>query len=76
MLMPDTTLDEGMDAMVRLRRALTKPFFLAGTDKILITFSGGVAQLAADEIGTDVIKRVDQAMYLAKRAGKNRALGA
>jgi diguanylate cyclase len=74
--MPDTPLDKGIDAMTRLQRALTKRFFLAGTEKILITFSAGVAQLDAGETGQDAIKRADQAMYLAKRAGKNRVIGA
>ena len=75
-LMPDTALDKGIDAITRLQRALTRSFFLAGTEKILITFSAGVAQLAEGESGQDGIKRADQAMYLAKRAGKNRVLGA
>ncbi|MHB8948871.1 MAG: GGDEF domain-containing protein [Rhodoferax sp.] len=75
-LMPDTALDNGIEAMTRLQRELTKRFFLAGTEKILITFSAGVAQLAADETGPSAIKRADQAMYLAKRSGKNRVLGA
>jgi diguanylate cyclase len=75
-LMPDTPLDNGIEAMTRLQRELTKRFFLAGTEKVLITFSAGVAQLAADEAGQSAIKRADQAMYLAKRAGKNRVLGA
>ena len=75
-LLPDTALDKGIEAMTRLQRELTKKFFLAGTEKILITFSAGVAQLAADETGSDAIKRADKAMYLAKRAGKNRVLGA
>ena len=75
-LMPDTPLDKGIEAMTRLQRELTKRFFLAGTEKILITFSAGVAQLAPDEKGADAIKRADQAMYLAKRAGKNRVVGA
>ncbi len=75
-LMPDTVMDEGIEAMVRLQRALTKQFFLAGNESILITFSAGVAQLASGETGDDAIKRADQAMYLAKRAGKNRVLGA
>ncbi|MBP8134960.1 MAG: GGDEF domain-containing protein, partial [Rhodoferax sp.] len=75
-LFPDTPLDRAMDAMTRLQRELTTRFFLAGTEKILITFSAGVAQLAPDESGEDAIKRADQAMYLAKRAGKNRVLGA
>ncbi len=75
-LMPDTALDNGIEAMTRLQRELTKRFFLAGTEKVLITFSAGVAQLVADESGQSAIKRADQAMYLAKRSGKNRVLGA
>lgn len=75
-LLPDTALANGVEAMTRLQRELTKNFFLAGTEKVLITFSAGVAQLAADETGPAAIKRADQAMYLAKRSGKNRVLGA
>jgi diguanylate cyclase len=75
-LLPDTPLDRGIDAMTRLQRELTKRFFMAGTEKVLITFSAGVAQLAQGEAAHDAIRRADQAMYLAKRAGKNRVLGA
>ncbi len=75
-LLPDTQLDSGIEAMVRLQRELTKKFFLAGTDKLMITFSAGVAQLAPDEEGDSALKRADKAMYMAKRAGKNRVLGA
>lgn len=75
-LMPDTALDSGIEAMTRLQRELTKRLFLSGSEKILITFSAGVAQLAPNETAPDAIKRADQAMYLAKRAGKNRVLGA
>ncbi len=75
-LLPDTLLDKAIEAMTRLQRELTKKFFLAGSEKVLITFSAGVAQLAADEVVTDAIKRADQAMYLAKRSGKNRVVGA
>lgn len=75
-LLPDTPLDKGIEAMTRLQRELTKRFFMAGTEKVMITFSAGVAQLGADETGPQAIKRADQAMYLAKRAGKNRVLGA
>ena len=73
-LMPETPLEHGVEAMIRLQRELTKAFFLSGKERVLITFSAGVAQLAADETGADAIKRADQAMYLAKRAGKNRVL--
>uniref|UniRef100_Q478Y5 diguanylate cyclase n=1 Tax=Dechloromonas aromatica (strain RCB) TaxID=159087 RepID=Q478Y5_DECAR len=74
-LMPDTTLEQGIEAMTRLQRELTKAIYLSGNEKILITFSAGVAQLAPDETGTDAIRRADQAMYLAKRSGKNRVMG-
>jgi diguanylate cyclase len=75
-LLPDTALDSGIDAMTRLQRELTRRFFLTGAEKVLITFSAGVAQLSATETGMDAIRRADQSMYLAKRAGKNRVLGA
>ena len=76
LLLPDTALDHGIEAMTRLQRELTKRFFMAGSEKVLITFSAGVAQLGEDESGSEAIRRADQAMYLAKRAGKNRVLGA
>ncbi len=75
-LMPDTAMDPGIEAMTRLQRELSKRIFLEGTAKILITFSAGVAELAPDETGMEAIKRADQAMFLAKRAGKNRVFGA
>jgi diguanylate cyclase len=76
LLLPDTALANGIEAMTRLQRELTTRFFLSGNEKILITFSAGVAQLGSNESGTEAIRRADQAMYLAKRAGKNRVLGA
>jgi diguanylate cyclase len=73
-VMPDTALDQGVDAMTRLQRELTKRFFLEGNERLLITFSAGVAQMAPDEQGAEAIKRADQGMYLAKRSGKNRVV--
>jgi diguanylate cyclase len=75
-LLPDTLLDDGIDIMRRLQRQLSTRYFLAGNDKFLITFSAGVAQLQPDENGAEAIGRADKAMYLAKRAGKNRVLAA
>jgi diguanylate cyclase len=75
-LMPDTPLDQGVEAMTRLQRELSKRFFMAGSEKVLITFSAGVAQMGAAETGQEAIRRADQAMYLAKRAGKNRVFAA
>jgi len=40
--------------------------------QLLITFSAGVALRHDGEPPEEVIRRADHAMYLAKRAGKNR----
>ncbi|APW39725.1 GGDEF domain-containing protein [Rhodoferax koreense] len=74
-LLPDTELEHGIATLTRLQRELTKQFFLRENMKVLITFSAGVAQLTPDETAIDGIKRADQAMYIAKRTGKNRVLG-
>ena len=75
-LLPDTDLDSATAALVRLQRALTKRFFLARQQKLLITFSAGVAELRAEEQPVDAIDRADKPMYLAKRSGKNRVIAA
>lgn len=75
-LMPETVVEQGVEVITRLQRELTKAFFLSGKEKILITFSAGVAEIAPGESGCDALKRADKAMYLAKRAGKNRVLAA
>jgi diguanylate cyclase len=70
--LPETTLEAGKIAIERLQRELTKQFFLANNEKLLITFSAGVVQLCPGESESEVVKRADQAMYRAKQAGKNR----
>ena len=75
-LLPDTSLDDAIKAMTRVQRELTRKFFLHNNEKVLITFSCGVAEQGASESGADAVRRADQAMYLAKRAGKNRVVAA
>jgi diguanylate cyclase len=75
-VLADTGLDDGVQAMVRVQRELTRKFFLHRNEKMLITFSCGVAELGPAESPADGVKRADQAMYLAKRAGKNRVVAA
>jgi diguanylate cyclase len=73
-LLPDTDLEAAVSTVKRLQRALTKQFFLGNNEKLLITFSAGVALLKQDETEAAVIHRADQSMYLAKRTGKNRVM--
>jgi diguanylate cyclase len=75
-VLSDTRLDDAITAMVRVQRELTRKFFMHNNEKLLITFSCGVAELGAEEEPPAAIKRADQAMYLAKRAGKNRVVAA
>lgn len=71
-LLPDTALEDAAVVMRRLQRELTKRFFMHENKKMLITFSAGVAEIRPDEEPALAIERADQAMYRAKRAGKNR----
>jgi len=75
-ILPDTGLEEGVAIVGRLQRELTKRFFLHNNDKMLITFSAGVALRVAGESQDDLVGRADRAMYQAKLAGKNRVVAA
>jgi two-component system, cell cycle response regulator len=76
-VMPET--DMAVAAMVaeRLRRRIaTDPFPIQqGTRTIDVTISIGIAALGgADDSAANVLKRADQALYRAKRDGRNRVV--
>jgi diguanylate cyclase len=73
-LLPDTHLDDAVNALTRLQRELTKKFSLTNNQKLLITFSAGVTAVGEHEDRTAAFKRADAAMYEAKKAGKNRVV--
>jgi diguanylate cyclase len=73
-LMPETTVEAAASTMTRLQRELTKHFFLHDNEKVLITFSAGVALRRPNEEQTELVKRADKAMYTAKQTGKNRVV--
>ncbi len=75
-LYPEADLDQACAALVRLQRALTKRFFLAEDRKLLITFSAGVSPWLPGEGMDSVINRADEAMYEAKKTGKNKVIPA
>ena len=60
--------------MQRVQRELTRQFFLHNNQRVLITFSAGVVELAPGEDRDSVIARADAAMYRAKTAGRNRVV--
>ncbi|MFL6673473.1 MAG: GGDEF domain-containing protein [Massilia sp.] len=73
-LLPDTTVDAAAASMTRLQRELTRHFFLHDHDKLLITFSAGVALRLPNEGQAALVQRADRAMYQAKQSGKNRVV--
>lgn len=73
-LMPETAPADAMQIITRVQRELTKRIFMHNSQRLLITFSAGVAFRAAGETQADLIKRADVALYSAKNAGKNRVV--
>jgi len=73
-LLPETDTEQAVGTVMRLQRALTKQFFMANNERQLITFSAGVALFNKNETDAAVLSRADQAMYLAKKSGKNRVM--
>ncbi|HNO64647.1 MAG TPA: GGDEF domain-containing protein, partial [Thauera aminoaromatica] len=73
-LLPETGDTDAQQALVRLQRELTREFFMAEMQKIVITFSAGVTRLAEGESLESALKRADGAMYQAKQAGRNRVM--
>jgi diguanylate cyclase len=73
-LLPETSVEAAAAAMVRVQRELTRHFFLHDNEKMLITFSCGVALRHQNEDQAALMLRADRAMYQAKTSGKNRVV--
>ena len=75
-VMPETDIAVATMVAERLRRRIaSEPFPIQkGTRTIDVTISIGIAALAPDDDAAAVIKRADQALYRAKRDGRNRVV--
>lgn len=75
-ILPDTPQDEAVKVITRVQRELTKNFFMHNNERVLITFSAGVAERHLDETPEALIPRADAALYKAKHSGRNQVVGA
>jgi diguanylate cyclase len=73
-MLPEITVEAAAQTMTRLQRELTRHFFLHDNEKLLITFSAGVALRQPGEDQSSLLARADRAMYHAKHSGKNRVV--
>ena len=71
-LLPDTPAIEAQQILNRLQRSLSGGLFLHEEKQVLVTFSAGVTAYREGEAIEAALERADQALYEAKRTGKNR----
>ncbi len=71
-LLPQTPLDEGQQILTRLQRSLSGGLFMHENKPVFVTFSAGVTAYRDGEAIEAALERADQALYQAKRNGKNR----
>jgi diguanylate cyclase (GGDEF)-like protein len=71
-LLPHTGLDEASETAERLRQAIEQNVTPAGEATIQVTISIGVSTLGQEDRSYEsVLTRIDDALYEAKRAGRN-----
>ena len=70
-LQPGANLSDAQTTLVRLQRELTRHVFMHDEQRRFITFSGGVTAVRYDDSMATALARADDAMYRAKREGKN-----
>ena len=71
-LLPATTLAEGQQALTRLQRNLSASLFMHDEREVFVTFSAGITEWRPGETLDAALERADEALYEAKRTGKNR----
>jgi two-component system cell cycle response regulator len=75
-VMPDTGMERALQVGERLRSAIaSEPMRANGTTQLLVTASVGIATLDGPHDSAEgLMKRADQALYVAKRGGRNRVV--
>lgn len=75
-LLPGLPADEAQQVLTRLQRSLSASLFMHDGREVFVTFSGGVTAWRPGETMESALERADEALYEAKRSGKNRTCAA
>jgi len=76
LVLPGCSLDEAIAVAEKLRHAIAAAQPAPTEPTIRVTISFGVSQLGAEETADHAISRADDALYAAKRAGRNQVSAA
>jgi diguanylate cyclase len=71
-LLPGTPMGDAQQALTRLQRNLSASLFMHDDREVFVTFSAGVTVWRPGESLEAALERADEALYQAKRDGKNR----
>jgi diguanylate cyclase len=75
LLLADTNLENATRRLASLAQEFAESAYTYDdSSPVKFTVSGGVAEYSLDETDEDLIRRADEGLYAAKRAGKNRVL--
>ena len=73
-LLPETTRKPGEELFERMRTQIESMVVQSGDAAVKVTASFGMTVCAEGEYPADVLKRADQALYMAKQQGRNRVV--
>jgi len=71
-LLPGAAVAEAQQTLTRLQRSLSSSLFMHDGREVFVTFSAGVTRWRPGEALEAALERADEALYEAKRTGKNR----
>jgi diguanylate cyclase len=75
-LLPGTGTEESLQVLTRIQRQLSVELFMHEGKQTFVTFSAGVTTYREGETLEAALQRADEALYEAKRTGKNRTCAA
>ncbi|WP_075617796.1 sensor domain-containing diguanylate cyclase [Paenisporosarcina indica] len=71
LLFPDKNMQQTKRVLTSLQACCNEELLRYRSESVMLTFSAGVCEYIASYLKNDIIKKADQALYLAKSLGRN-----